>query len=134
MEKTIVTLLSLNWNTLFKIAIGAAQPNVHLTQHKNHASRYQTPHNILLSDDFCPKISDFGLDKLSETKESIFSKCSARGTIGYIAPELVLETLESPTLTFISICMRSSTLDESKLSQNSLSFFLPPYLFAYVIT
>ncbi|RHN82335.1 putative glycerophosphodiester phosphodiesterase, protein kinase RLK-Pelle-LRK10L-2 family [Medicago truncatula] len=46
------------------------------------------PHNILLADDFCPKISDFGLAKICPRKESIASVFGARGTPGYIAPEL----------------------------------------------
>ncbi|KAJ0429881.1 putative glycerophosphodiester phosphodiesterase, protein kinase RLK-Pelle-LRK10L-2 family [Helianthus annuus] len=46
------------------------------------------PHNILLDEDFCPKIADFGLAKLYSRKESIVSMLEARGTIGYIAPEI----------------------------------------------
>ncbi|KAI3780296.1 hypothetical protein L2E82_10273 [Cichorium intybus] len=46
------------------------------------------PHNILLDEDFCPKIADFGLAKLYSRKESIVSMAEARGTIGYIAPEV----------------------------------------------
>ena len=46
------------------------------------------PHKILLDQDFCPKISDFGLAKLCLNKESAISIAGARGTIGYIAPEV----------------------------------------------
>ncbi|KAF5756369.1 putative glycerophosphodiester phosphodiesterase, protein kinase RLK-Pelle-LRK10L-2 family [Helianthus annuus] len=46
------------------------------------------PHNIPLDEDFCPKISDFGLAKLYSRKESIVSMLEAKGTIGYIAPEI----------------------------------------------
>ncbi|CAN4077193.1 unnamed protein product [Withania somnifera] len=47
------------------------------------------PHNILLDEEFYRKISDFGLAKLCTRKESIVSMLGARGTIGYIAPEVI---------------------------------------------
>ncbi|XP_028772803.1 rust resistance kinase Lr10-like, partial [Neltuma alba] len=46
------------------------------------------PHNILLDDNFIPKVSDFGLAKLYPTSDSIVSLTTIRGTIGYMAPEL----------------------------------------------
>ncbi|EOY21083.1 Kinase superfamily protein, putative [Theobroma cacao] len=75
---------------LYRIAIGIARGLEYL--HRGCNTRILhfdiKPHNILLDENFCPKISDFGLAKLSNMKESIVSMLEARGTIGYIAPEV----------------------------------------------
>ncbi|KAF7808557.1 G-type lectin S-receptor-like serine/threonine-protein kinase [Senna tora] len=46
------------------------------------------PENILLGEDFCPKISDFGLAKLRK-KEDMVTMSRRRGTPGYMAPEWI---------------------------------------------
>ncbi|XP_039025811.1 LEAF RUST 10 DISEASE-RESISTANCE LOCUS RECEPTOR-LIKE PROTEIN KINASE-like 2.1 [Hibiscus syriacus] len=80
----------LDQKTLFEIAVGIARGLEYLHQGCNTRILHLDikPHNVLLDDDFIPKISDFGLAKLCERKESILSSITARGTIGYIAPEL----------------------------------------------
>ncbi|XP_034710557.1 rust resistance kinase Lr10-like [Vitis riparia] len=42
---------------------------------------------------FSPKVSDFGLAKLYPTDHSIVSVTAARGTMGYMAPELVYKNI-----------------------------------------
>lgn len=85
----------LDWQVLYKIALGIARGLEYL--HRGCNTRILhfdiKPHNILLDEDFCPKISDFGLAKLCVKKESIVSMLGARGTIGYIAPEIVCRNL-----------------------------------------
>ncbi|KAM3203856.1 LEAF RUST 10 DISEASE-RESISTANCE LOCUS RECEPTOR-LIKE PROTEIN KINASE-like 2.1 isoform X1 [Capsicum annuum] len=85
----------LDWPALYKIALGIARGLEYL--HRGCNTRILhfdiKPHNILLDEDFCPKISDFGLAKLCVKKESIVSMLGARGTIGYIAPEIVCRNL-----------------------------------------
>ncbi|CAN4078466.1 unnamed protein product [Withania somnifera] len=51
------------------------------------------PHNVLLDENFIPKISDFGLAKLYPTDNSIMTLTAARGTIGYVAPELISRSI-----------------------------------------
>nr|KJB13025.1 hypothetical protein B456_002G052300 [Gossypium raimondii] len=80
----------LNRKTLFEIAVGIARGLEYLHRGCNTRILHLDikPHNILLDENFVPKISDFGLAKLCERKENILSSITARGTIGYIAPEL----------------------------------------------
>jgi interleukin-1 receptor-associated kinase 1 len=81
---------SLSWEILYQIAKGIARGLEYL--HRGCSTRILhfdiKPHNILLDENFCPKISDFGLARLCPKKESIISMSNARGTMGYVAPEL----------------------------------------------
>lgn len=80
----------LGWEKLFQIAIRIARGLEYLHRGCNTRIVHSDikPHNILLDEDFCPKISDFGLAKLCIRNESKISMTGARGTIGYIAPEV----------------------------------------------
>ncbi|XP_044467982.1 PR5-like receptor kinase [Mangifera indica] len=84
------TNCNLEWKTLYQIAIGIARGLEYLHRGCNIRIVHFDikPHNILLDEDFCPKISDFGLAKQSNQKDSIISMLNTRGTIGYIAPEM----------------------------------------------
>ena len=80
----------LEWKTMYEISIGIARGLEYL--HRGCNTRILhfdiKPHNILLDHNFCPKISDFGLAKLCKREESVVSMLGARGTAGYIAPEV----------------------------------------------
>ncbi|KAM7529787.1 hypothetical protein LguiB_033197 [Lonicera macranthoides] len=81
---------SLDCETLYRIAVGTARGLEYLHQGCNTRIVHFDikPENILLDEEFCPKISDFGLAKLCQRKKSIVSMLGARGTPGYIAPEV----------------------------------------------
>ncbi|CAA7042783.1 unnamed protein product [Microthlaspi erraticum] len=81
---------TMDWKVLYDIAVGVARGLEYL--HNSCASKIVhfdiKPQNILLDEDFCPKISDFGLAKLCKKNNSIISMLYTRGTAGYIAPEV----------------------------------------------
>ncbi|KAL6321157.1 hypothetical protein AAG906_012929 [Vitis piasezkii] len=84
-----------NWERLYKIALGVGRGIEYLHQGCDMQILHFDikPHNILLDEDFTPKVSDFGLAKLYSTDESIVSVTAARGTLGYIAPELFYKNI-----------------------------------------
>ncbi|XP_072151356.1 LEAF RUST 10 DISEASE-RESISTANCEUS RECEPTOR-LIKE PROTEIN KINASE-like 2.4 [Setaria viridis] len=81
---------TLGWDKLYEIAIGIARGLEYL--HRGCNTRIIhfdiKPHNILLADEFVPKIADFGLAKLCNPKESYLSMAGMRGTVGFIVPEV----------------------------------------------
>ncbi|XP_060172684.1 PR5-like receptor kinase [Lycium barbarum] len=81
----------LGLHKLYQIAVGIAKGLEYL--HRGCNTRILhfdiKRHNILLDEEFCPKISDFDLEKLCTRKESILSMLGARGTFGYIAPKII---------------------------------------------
>ncbi|KAL1192393.1 LEAF RUST 10 DISEASE-RESISTANCE LOCUS RECEPTOR-LIKE PROTEIN KINASE-like 2.8 [Cardamine amara subsp. amara] len=84
------TSMNMDWMTLYGVALGVARGVEYL--HYGCKTRIVhfdiKPQNVLLDDNLCPKVSDFGLAKLCEKRESIMSLLETRGTIGYIAPEV----------------------------------------------
>ncbi|KAL1222289.1 LEAF RUST 10 DISEASE-RESISTANCE LOCUS RECEPTOR-LIKE PROTEIN KINASE-like 2.1 [Cardamine amara subsp. amara] len=82
--------VDLDVTRLYNIALGVARGLEYL----HHGCKTKIvhfdikPQNVLLDENLCPKVSDFGLAKLCEKRESIMSLIDSRGTIGYIAPEV----------------------------------------------
>ncbi|KAF7815621.1 rust resistance kinase Lr10-like isoform X2 [Senna tora] len=80
----------LSYEKVHEICLGVARGIVYL----HHGCDMQIlhfdikPHNILLDDDFVPKVADFGLARLYPVDDSVVTLTAARGTIGYMAPEL----------------------------------------------
>ncbi|KAH0729125.1 hypothetical protein KY289_000313 [Solanum tuberosum] len=80
----------LSWKRKFEIALGVARGIEYLHRGCDIQILHFDikPHNILLDENFIPKLSDFGLAKSYQTDNSIVTLTAARGTIGY-KPELI---------------------------------------------
>ncbi|KAL6311355.1 hypothetical protein AAG906_014075 [Vitis piasezkii] len=74
-EKPLKADKHLGWEKLYQIAVGIARglEYLHCGCRTKILHFDVKPHNILLDQDFSPKISDFGLAKLCPPKESILS-------------------------------------------------------------
>lgn len=87
--------INLSYNQMYNISVGVARGIAYL----HHGCEMKIlhfdikPHNILLDENFIPKISDFGLAKLHPIDKSIVTMTAARGTIGYMAPELIYSNI-----------------------------------------
>ncbi|KAK9938423.1 hypothetical protein M0R45_015164 [Rubus argutus] len=82
----------LDWDTRIKIAAGAAKGLEYLHEQANPPVIYRDfkASNILLDEDFNPKLSDFGLAKLGPTGDKTHVSTRVMGTYGYCAPEYAL--------------------------------------------
>nr|XP_025885302.1 rust resistance kinase Lr10-like isoform X2 [Solanum lycopersicum] len=83
--------ITLTWKKLHDIAIGIAKGLEYLHQGCDQQILHFDikPQNILLDHNLNPKISDFGLAKLCSKEKSVVTMTEARGTMGYIAPEVL---------------------------------------------
>nr|XP_027069555.1 LEAF RUST 10 DISEASE-RESISTANCE LOCUS RECEPTOR-LIKE PROTEIN KINASE-like 2.2 [Coffea arabica] len=80
----------LSWKQVCEIAKGVARGIEYLHQGCDMQILHFDikPHNVLLDENFVPKVSDFGLAKLYPMQKSIATLTAVRGTLGYMAPEL----------------------------------------------
>ncbi|XP_068471531.1 rust resistance kinase Lr10-like [Phaseolus vulgaris] len=87
--------IHLSYEKIYNISIGVARGIAYL----HHGCEMQIlhfdikPHNILLDENYIPKVFDFGLAKLYPIDNSIVTMTAARGTIGYMAPELFYKNI-----------------------------------------
>ncbi|CAO2185350.1 unnamed protein product [Urochloa humidicola] len=80
-----------SWDKLNEIALGIARGINYLHQGCDMQIVHFDikPNNILLDNNFVPKVADFGLAKLCPKDNSFVPMSAMRGTIGYIAPEMI---------------------------------------------
>ncbi|VAH12274.1 unnamed protein product [Triticum turgidum subsp. durum] len=82
---------SFSWDKLNEIALGIARGINYLHQGCDMQILHFDikPHNILLDSNFIPKVADFGLAKLYPRGDTFVPLSAMRGTVGYIAPEMI---------------------------------------------
>ncbi|KAF5177816.1 Kinase family protein [Thalictrum thalictroides] len=95
----------LDWNTRMKIAAGAAKGLEYLHDKANPPVIYRDfkSSNILLDEEYHPKLSDFGLAKLGPVGDKTHVSTRVMGTYGYCAPEYAMTgqlTLKSDVYSF----------------------------------
>ncbi|KAL7123860.1 hypothetical protein ABFS83_14G010700 [Erythranthe nasuta] len=95
----------LDWNTRMKIAAGAAKGLEYLHDKANPPVIYRDlkSSNILLDEEYSPKLSDFGLAKLGPVGDKTHVSTRVMGTYGYCAPEYAMTgqlTLKSDVYSF----------------------------------
>ncbi|KAL3345668.1 hypothetical protein AABB24_024562, partial [Solanum stoloniferum] len=127
----------LSWQRKYDIILGVARGIGYL--HRGCDVRILhfdiKPHNILLDENFIPKISDFGLAKLCTTDNSIVNLTAARGTIGYVAPELISRSIgaisyKADVYSFGMLLMEMLDLNRHEVAneENSSQYF-PYYIY-----
>ncbi|EFH63347.1 hypothetical protein ARALYDRAFT_475786, partial [Arabidopsis lyrata subsp. lyrata] len=135
------TSVNLDLTTLYGIALGVARGLEYL--HYGCKTRIVhfdiKPQNVLLDDNLSPKVSDFGLAKLCEKKESVMSLMDTRGTIGYIASEMISRVYGSVShksdvysygmLVFEMIGARKKERFGQTSTSNASSMYFPEWIY-----
>ncbi|PVH35303.1 hypothetical protein PAHAL_7G146900 [Panicum hallii] len=89
-SKSNAAALTLSWSTRYRVALGVARGLAYLHESCRDCVIHcdVKPQNILLDGSFRPKIADFGMAKLM-ARDLSRVLTTARGTVGYLAPEWI---------------------------------------------
>ena len=129
---------SLSLDKIFEIALGVARGIEYLHRGCDMQILHFDikPHNILLDENFIPKVSDFGLARLCPLDNSIVSLTAARGTIGYIAPELFYKNIggvsyKADVYSFGMLLMEMASRRKnlSANAENSSQIYFPSWIY-----
>lgn len=131
-------IAQLQWNTRIKIALGAAQGLAYLHDVANPPVIYRDMKaaNVLLDNDFNPKLSDFGLAKIGPVGDNTHVSTRVMGTYGYCAPDYAMSgklTMKSDIYSFGVLLLELTTgrkaFDPSKAgAEQNLVTWASPFL------
>ncbi|KAI3975615.1 hypothetical protein MKX01_017528 [Papaver californicum] len=136
-EGKLINLLS--WEKTYEIALGVARGIEYLHQGCDMRILHFDikPHNVLLDENYNPKLSDFGLARLYSMDDSIISVTMARGTIGYMAPELFYRSIggvsyKSDVYSFGMLLMEMAGRRKNlnTLAENSSQVYFPSWIYS----
>lgn len=130
--------VSLSYKVMHDIALGVARGIEYLHQGCDMQILHFDikPHNILLDENFTPKVSDFGLAKLYTLEQSSVSLTAVRGTIGYMAPELFYRNIggvsykaDIYSFGMLLLEMASRRKNFSDLENHSSQVYFPTWIY-----
>ncbi|XP_012833989.1 PREDICTED: glycerophosphodiester phosphodiesterase protein kinase domain-containing GDPDL2-like [Erythranthe guttata] len=133
--------ISLDWEKLKDIALGIARGIEYLHEGCDQQILHFDikPQNVLLDHNFNPKICDFGLAKLCSKEQSAVTMTAARGTMGYIAPEVLSRTFgrvsyKSDVYSFgmLLLEMVGGRKNEDRNVNNTSPVYFPQWIYNHI--
>jgi serine/threonine protein kinase len=134
--------ISLTYKQMYEISLGVARGIAYLHEGCDMQILHFDikPHNILLDENFISKVSDFGLAKLYPNDISVVTLTAARGTIGYMAPELFYKNIggvsyKADVYSFGMLLMEmaSKKRNSNQYADRSSGFFYPIWIYDQLI-
>ncbi|CAA7059752.1 unnamed protein product [Microthlaspi erraticum] len=132
--------MNMDWIAMYGIALGVSRGLEYL--HYGCKTRIVhfdiKPQNVMLDGNLCPKVSDFGLAKLCEKKESTMSLLDTRGTVGNIAPEMISRVYGSVShksdvysygMLVLEMIGARNNISKEQSASNASSMYFPEWIY-----